>query len=58
MPTPSTVNTSHACEILQFGARELKDFVGRGERLVADLRKDAISLAGATPRQSLTHKAG
>jgi predicted nucleotidyltransferase len=54
----ATLWSGNACEILEFGARELKEFVGRGERLVADLRKDAISLAGAPPRQSLTRRAG
>jgi predicted nucleotidyltransferase len=49
--------TGNGCEVLEFSSSELAVAVVRDERLVADLRRDAVPLAGAQPRALLRKKA-
>lgn len=49
--------TGNGCEVLEFSSSELAAAVVRDERLVADLRRDAVPLAGAQPRTLLRKKA-
>jgi predicted nucleotidyltransferase len=48
--------TGNPCEIVEYTSRELKQLVRRGERLVNELRRDALPVAGTPPRQTLTRK--
>ncbi|MDX2972870.1 nucleotidyltransferase domain-containing protein [Kribbella solani] len=50
--------SGNSCEVVEYGAQELRDLIERGERLVGELRRDAVPIAGRTPRQTLTRKAG
>jgi predicted nucleotidyltransferase len=50
--------SGNPCEIVEYSAQELKRLVRRGERLVTELRRDAIPVAGTSPRQGLNRKAG
>jgi Nucleotidyltransferase domain len=49
--------TGNGCEVLELSRSELAAAVVRDERLVADLRRDAVPLAGAQPRALLRKKA-
>jgi predicted nucleotidyltransferase len=48
--------SGNACEIVEYSSTELKRLVRRGERLVTELRRDAVPVAGSTPHQILTRK--
>jgi predicted nucleotidyltransferase len=48
--------SGNACEIVEYSSTELKRLVRRGERLVTELRRDAVPVAGSTPHQTLTRK--
>ncbi|MEU0094922.1 nucleotidyltransferase domain-containing protein [Kribbella sp. NPDC006257] len=48
--------SGNACEIVEYSSTELKRLVRRGERLVTELRRDAVPVAGFTPHQTLTRK--
>lgn len=54
----ATLWSGNACEIVEYSARELKQLIRRGERLVTELRRDAIPVAGTPPQQALRQKAG
>lgn len=45
------------CEVLELSATEVADMVGRRERLVTELRSDAVCLAGESPRSALRARA-
>lgn len=45
--------TGNACEILELSATELHAAARREDRLVAELRRDAVHVTGRTPRASL-----
>lgn len=45
--------SGNTCEILELSLTELQDAVGRDDRLVRDLRRDAIALAGRDVRTLL-----
>lgn len=49
--------SGNTCEVVEYSEQELKRLVRRGERLVGELRRDAIPLAGAVPGEILTRKA-
>lgn len=48
--------SGNSCEIVEYSSSELKRLVRRGERLVTELRRDAVSVTGTAPRQTLTRK--
>jgi predicted nucleotidyltransferase len=48
--------TGNGCEILELSTVDVEDMVRRDERLIAELRRDAIRLVGAAPRQTLHRK--
>ncbi|MEV8374706.1 nucleotidyltransferase domain-containing protein [Kribbella sp. NPDC056861] len=48
--------TGNRCEIVEYSSGELQRLVRRRERLVTELRRDALPIAGASPRQTLTRK--
>jgi predicted nucleotidyltransferase len=50
--------TGNACEVLEMDATELEAAVERGDRLVSDLRDQAIVLAGDDARSLLRRKVG
>ena len=49
--------TGNGCEVLELSSSELAAAVARDERLIAELRHDAVPLAGAQPRVLLRKKA-
>ena len=49
--------TGNSCEILELSGQEIAELVRRGDRLVTELREDAIPVAGTPPRQALNRKA-
>jgi predicted nucleotidyltransferase len=49
--------TGNGCEILELSSSELDAARSRDERLIAELRRDAVHLTGRTPRASLRQKA-
>jgi predicted nucleotidyltransferase len=46
--------SGNACEVVEYSAREVRDLVKHGERLVTELRQDAVAITGTSPRQTLT----
>ncbi|TCC41672.1 nucleotidyltransferase domain-containing protein [Kribbella speibonae] len=50
--------SGNACEVVEYSAQEVRDLVRHGERLVTELRLDAVPIAGSSPRQTLNRKAG
>jgi predicted nucleotidyltransferase len=54
----ATVWSGNACEVVEYSAQEVRDLIDRGERLVTELRRDAIPVAGSSPQRTLTRKAG
>lgn len=50
--------SGNSCEVVEYGEQEVRDLVRHGERLVTELRRDAVPIAGMTPRQTLNRKAG
>jgi hypothetical protein len=53
----ATAWSGNSCEVVEYSATEIAALVGRGERLATELRRDAVPITGATPRQTLTRKA-
>ena len=49
-----TAWSGNDCQVLELSSAELEDFMKRDERLVAELRRDAIPLVGARPRRLLS----
>lgn len=49
--------SGNSCETLELSVAEVTDMVDRGERLVAELRADAVCLAGQAPRTLLRRRA-
>ena len=50
--------SGNTCEVVEYSAQEVDELNRRGERLVTELRRDAVPIAGASPRQTLRRKAG
>jgi predicted nucleotidyltransferase len=50
--------SGNSCEVVEYSARELRDLIGHGERIVTELRRDAVPITGSTPQQTLDRKAG
>ncbi|TCC36816.1 nucleotidyltransferase domain-containing protein [Kribbella sindirgiensis] len=50
--------SGNSCEVVEYSAQEVQDLINHGERLVTELRRDAVPIAGSTPRQILYRKAG
>lgn len=50
--------SGNSCEVVEYSAQEVQDLIQRGERLVAELQRDAVPLVGSTPRELLNRKAG
>ncbi|WBQ06583.1 nucleotidyltransferase domain-containing protein [Kribbella sp. CA-293567] len=48
--------TGNPCEIVEYSSTELQRLVRRRERLVTELRRDAVPVAGTPPHQTLTRK--
>jgi predicted nucleotidyltransferase len=48
--------SGNSCEILELSPDELSAMVSRGERLVEELRADAVVLSGASPRRLLRRR--
>ncbi|HET7355381.1 MAG TPA: nucleotidyltransferase domain-containing protein [Nocardioidaceae bacterium] len=48
--------SGNTCEVLELSLAELNDAVGRDDRLVRDLRREAIALAGRDVRMLLRRK--
>ena len=49
--------TGNACEILELSVTELNAASSRDDRLVAELRRDAVHVTGRTPRATLRRMA-
>jgi len=49
--------TGNSCEVLELSVTELNAASERDDRLVADLRRDAVHVTGRTPRETLRRKA-
>ncbi|TDW89114.1 nucleotidyltransferase domain-containing protein [Kribbella sp. VKM Ac-2566] len=54
----ATLWSGNSCEVVEYSAQEVQDLISHGERLVTELRRDAVPIAGSTPRQVLNRKAG
>ncbi|MFD7158423.1 nucleotidyltransferase domain-containing protein [Kribbella sp. NPDC059898] len=50
--------SGNSCEVVEYSAGEVQDLIGHRARLVTELRRDALPIAGATPQQALKRKAG
>lgn len=50
--------SGNSCEVVEYSEQEVSDLVRHGERLVGELRQDAVPITGSTPRQLLNRKAG
>ncbi|GAA3118614.1 putative nucleotidyltransferase [Kribbella aluminosa] len=50
--------SGNSCEVVEYSDQEIRDLISHGERLVAELRRDAVPITGSTPRQLLNRKAG
>jgi predicted nucleotidyltransferase len=48
--------SGNPCEIVEYSTADLQRLIRRRERLITELRRDAIPLAGAPPHQTLTRK--
>lgn len=51
-----TAWTGNGCEILEMSEAELGAAIQRDDRLIAEVRRDAIHLAGARPRSALRRR--
>ena len=49
--------TGNACEVLELSVSELNAAIDSGERLMADLRRDAVHVTGRKPRETLRLRA-
>ncbi|MEV0288488.1 MULTISPECIES: nucleotidyltransferase domain-containing protein [unclassified Kribbella] len=54
----ATLWSGNACQVVEYSAQEIRDLIDRGERLVSELRRDAVPVAGRSPQRTLTRKAG
>ncbi|MEV4260783.1 nucleotidyltransferase domain-containing protein [Kribbella sp. NPDC049584] len=50
--------SGNSCEVIEYSAQEIRDLINHGERIVTELRRDALPIAGRTPQQTLNRKAG
>jgi hypothetical protein len=50
--------SGNSCEVVEYSAHEIRDLISHGERIVTELRRDALPIAGRTPQQTLNRKAG
>lgn len=48
--------SGNPCEIVEYSSSELKQLIRRRERLITELRRDAIPVAGTPPHQTLNRK--
>jgi predicted nucleotidyltransferase len=48
--------SGNPCEIVEYTTADLQRLIRRRERLITELRRDAIPVAGAPPHQALTRK--
>jgi predicted nucleotidyltransferase len=48
--------SGNPCNIVEYTTADLQRLIRRRERLITELRRDAIPLAGAPPHQTLTRK--
>ena len=54
----ATAWSGNSCEVVEYSAQELRELISHGERLVTELRRDAVPIAGTSPQQTLNRKAG
>jgi predicted nucleotidyltransferase len=54
----ATLWSGNSCQVVEYSAQEVRDLIDRGERLVTELRRDAVPVAGTSPQRTLTRKAG
>ncbi|MGW5194104.1 nucleotidyltransferase domain-containing protein [Kribbella sp. NPDC004138] len=50
--------SGNSCEVVEYSAQEVRDLISHKERIVSELRRDAVPITGSTPRQTLDRKAG
>ncbi|MGW6282224.1 nucleotidyltransferase domain-containing protein [Kribbella sp. NPDC055071] len=50
--------SGNSCEVVEYSAQEIQDLISHGERLITELRHDAVPITGTTPQQTLHRKAG
>ena len=48
--------TGNRCDIVEYSSSELQRLIRRRERLVTELRRDAVPVAGTPPHQTLNRK--
>jgi predicted nucleotidyltransferase len=48
--------SGNPCEIVEYSSTELQHLVRRRERLITELRRDAVPVTGASPQQTLNRK--
>jgi predicted nucleotidyltransferase len=54
----ATLWSGNSCQVVEYSAQEVRDLIDQGERLVTELRRDAVPVAGTSPHRTLTRKAG
>jgi len=54
----ATLWSGNSCEVVEYSAQEVRELISHGERLVTELRRDAVPIAGTSPQQTLNRKAG
>ncbi|NIK56683.1 nucleotidyltransferase domain-containing protein [Kribbella shirazensis] len=45
--------SGNSCEVVEYSAQEVRDLIGHKERIVGELRRDAVPITGSTPQQTL-----
>ncbi|MEV6410185.1 nucleotidyltransferase domain-containing protein [Kribbella sp. NPDC051718] len=48
--------SGNPCEIVEYSSTDLQRLIRRRERLVTELRRDAVPVAGSSPQQTLNRK--
>lgn len=51
LPAQVLAWTGNGCEVIELSETEMGERASRGERLLADIRRDAVVLAGDSPRE-------
>lgn len=53
----ATLWSGNSCQVVEYSEQEVSDLIDRGERLVGELRRDAVAVAGSSPQRTLMRKA-
>ena len=48
--------SGNSCEVVEYSAQEVRELIAGDERLVTELRRDAVPIAGTSPQRTLTQR--